>query len=339
MRHYLVVPVLLVLIMGISCTSLGSSKVPPSWIDHPYDAAYDEDTYLCAVGSGSTRQEAVDAALSSLSQIFNAQVRSVTEVSSLSTAATDALGNVTFTEASEMMELGSITSKTDQIIGSEVVNVYTDDLGRVHARVALHRERTASLYQKQITELGSSIAQLRLRSVSADTLLGEYVLLRETRDLAKQQQALYDQLQVLLRQPQMQVLAPIDRALSALAREITIAVELPEHGSAAPVLKTAFEQGLQEWGFATGAQNPYAVLEVWYTVEPITMEGSPYAYARYALAVQLKDSKQVYVSYEKAERVAAMSERDALAKALKAASSSGVDGFFTLMLETLGDET
>ncbi len=130
MRNYLVVPVLLLLVMGVSCTSFGSSKVP-SWIDHPpYDKAYNEDTYLCAVGSGSTRQKAVDAALASLSQIFNAQVRSVTEVSSLSTAATDTLGNVTFTEASEMMDFGSVTSETDQIIGSEVVNVYTDELGR-----------------------------------------------------------------------------------------------------------------------------------------------------------------------------------------------------------------
>nr|WP_321304815.1 LPP20 family lipoprotein [uncultured Sphaerochaeta sp.] len=338
MRNYLVVPVLLFLVLGISCTSLGSSKVP-SWIDHPYDKAYDEDTYLCAVGSGSSRQKAVDAALASLSQVFNAQVRSVTEVSSLSTAATDTMGNVTFTESSEMMDFGSVTSETDQIIGSEVVNVYTDELGRVHARVALHRERTASLYQKQIAELGSSIAQLNMRSATADTLLAEYVLLRETRELAKQQQALYNQLQVLLKQPQRQVLAPIDRALSALAQQITIAVEVFESVNATPVLKAAFEQGLQERGFSTGAQDPYAILDVWYTVEPITMEGSPYAYARYTLSIQLKDSKQVYVSYEKADREAAMSERDALAKALKAASSSGVDGFFTLMLETLGDET
>ncbi len=116
-----------------------------------------------------------------------------------------------------------------------------------------------------------------MRSASADTLLGEYVLLRETRELAKQQQALYNQLQVLLKQPQMQVLAPIDRALSALAQEISIAVEISENGSASPVLKAAFEQGgLQErGGFATGAQNPYAVLDVWYTVEPITMEAVP----------------------------------------------------------------
>jgi hypothetical protein len=339
MRNYLVVPVLLFLVLGISCTSMGSPKVP-SWIDHPYDKTYDEDTYLCAVGSGSSRQKAVDAALASLSQVFNAQVHSVTEVSSLSTAATDTLGNVTFTESSEMMDFGSVTSETDQIIGSEVVNVYTDERGRVHARVALHRERTASLYQKQIEELSSSIAQLNMRKATAGTLLKEYVLLLESRELAKQQQALYNQLQVLLRQPQMQVLAPIDRALSALAQQISIVVEVSGNANDSPVLKAAFEQGLQERGFATGAQDPCAILDVWYTVEPITMEGSPYSYARYTLAVQLKDNKQeVHVSYEKADREAAMSEKDALAKALKAASSSGVDGFFTLMLETLGDET
>ncbi|MGH0052770.1 MAG: hypothetical protein ACQ5SW_05195 [Sphaerochaetaceae bacterium] len=336
MRSRLLIFLSYFLLVGISCTTLGGD---PSWLNHPYDASYDEDTYLCAVGSGSTRQEAVDAALVSLSQIFNAEVRSVTEVSSLSTAATDILGAVTFTEASEMMEFGSVTSKTDQIIGSEVVNVYTDDLGTVHARVALHRGRTAALYQEQIAALGSSIAQLRMRSTSADTLLGEYILLRRARSLAEQQQALYNQLQVLLRKPQMQVLVPLDRALSALAQQIPISVEIKEGENVGPVFTAAFAQGLQKLGFVTDKPDSFAVLEVWYTVEPIEMEGSPYAYVRYNLSVQLKDSKQVYLSYAKADREVALSVVDALAKALKAASTTGVDGFFTLMLDTLGDET
>ncbi len=339
MRKWLPIGIVLALLLAQSCATAGSGSKAPSWLDHPYDASYDEDTYLCAVASGSSRQRAVDAALSSLSQIFSAKVRSVTEVSSLSTASTDALGNVTFTEASEMMELGSVTSETEQIIGSEVVNVYTDELGRVHARVALHRSRTASLYQDTIAELASSLAQLKMRASSADTLLSQYVLLREARDVARQQQALYDQLQVLLGVPQGQVLAPIERELSSLSGQISISVEVVEGGDATPMLESAFEQGLQEQGFSTGVEDPYAILLVHYTVQPIVMEGSPYSYARYTLSVQLKDRDRVYLSYETNDREAAMSESDALAKALKAASSSGVDGFFALMLETLGDET
>jgi len=156
---------LLVFFMLVSCTQLGTTgSGKPTWLDRGYDATYDEATYLCAVGSGSNRERAVDSALSSLSQVFNAQVRSLTEVTSLSSRETDAAGNVTFAESSEMVESGSVASQTGNIIGAEVVGTYIDDLGRVYVRVALHRKRTAELYKNRIAELAASLSQARTKS-------------------------------------------------------------------------------------------------------------------------------------------------------------------------------
>ena len=129
--------VLFVLLTG--CASFGQSDREPSWINELYDRKYNEDTYLCAVGSGSSREKAVDAAFSSLSQVFNSQVRSVTTVSSISTSATDVFGTVTFTDSSQLLDQGTVSSSTDKIIGAEVVNTYIDENARVYVRVALHR--------------------------------------------------------------------------------------------------------------------------------------------------------------------------------------------------------
>lgn len=329
----------LMVVLLASCTSVPQGKSQPSWLDNPYDKAFDESTYLCAVGSGSTRQRAVDAALSSLSQVFNSQVKSVTEVTSLSTAATDMQGNVTFTDASEMVEMGSITSETDQIIGAEVVSVHTDNLGRVHARVALHRKRTADLYQSKIRELATSIAQQRMALAKSPDPLRQYVALLGVRDLARQQQSLLDQIQVLLKQPQQQVFTPIQRELTALAQAITIQVVVDADEKSAIALESAFEKGLQTLGFQVGGEQAVSLLQVTYRVEPIVLADSPYRYARYVLTAQLKGADATYVSYEKSEREASMAESDAVARALRAATGNGVDEFFTLMLSTLGDET
>ncbi len=328
---------LIVLSLLVSCTQLGSGK--PVWLDRPYDAAYDEATYLCAVGSGSTRERAVESALTSLSQVFNAQVRSVTEVTSLSSRQTDEQGNVTFADSSDMLEIGSVASKTEAIIGAEVVGTYTDALGRVYARVALHRKRTAQLYQNRITELSASLAQAQAKSALATDAVRAYLLLLGAKDLAREQQSLIDQLQVLLKQPQRQVLLPYQRSLTALAEQIQVKVEVQADGASASVLQAAFEKGFQDFGFRISDQTTGPVLVVAYAAQPIEMENSPYQYARYSMSAQFKRGTETYVSFDKSEREAALSQVDALAKALRSASGSGVDEFFSLMLTTLGDET
>ena len=331
---------LLVFFMLVSCTQLGTTgSGKPTWLDRGYDATYDEATYLCAVGSGSNRERAVDSALSSLSQVFNAQVRSLTEVTSLSSRETDAAGNVTFAESSEMVESGSVASQTGNIIGAEVVGTYIDDFGRVYVRVALHRKRTAQLYKNRIAELAASLSQARTKSALASDSLRSYLLLLQAKSLVREQQSLYDQLQVLLQQPQRQVLLGYERELAVLAEKIQVSVKVVSDDASTPVLQAAFEKGLQDFGFRISKQEEGPVLLVVYDVEPLQMADSPYQYARYSLSVQLMQGNETYVSYKKVEREAALSQVDAVAKALRSAGNSGVEEFFSLMLTTLGDET
>ena len=326
----------LTLLAGGCATS--SKGGPPSWMDVPYDKQYDKDTYLCAVGTGSSREKAVDAALSSLSQIFNAQVRSSTTVTSLSTADADSFGNVKFTERSEMFDQGTVSSITEKIIGAEVVNTYMDANTRIYVRVALHRKRTADLYQKELGELSTSLTQVRMQAITSSNPLSRYFLLSKAVSLAEKQQNLINQIQVLLQKSQPSQLPALQRELLSVASSITVALDVKAVEATQP-LEAAFSRKLQQLGFQVVpvVSNPTATLVITYTVTPLVLSDSPYRYARYDLAAQLKTAEVIVFSFQKSEREAALSESDAVGKALVQATGNAVDEFFTLLANKLGE--
>lgn len=336
--------ILILLMVGVmlflssGCSSLATSSATPRWLDELYDKQYSEDAYLCAVGSGSSREKAVDAALSSLSQVFNSQVRSVTTVLSLSTANKDAMGEVRFTEQSEMMDQGTVSSSTDKIVGAEVVNTYIDGNARVYVRVALHRKKTAELYQKEIGELDISIMNTKRALIAISDPLESYFILSKAVVFAQKQQNLYDQIQVLLKKSQHSTLIPLERELAAIASSVKVAVTV-ESLEGHQVIFSAFSQKLVDLGFSVVPldANPTAFLDLQYECTPLELENSPYKYARYTLSAQLNSGSSTLFSYQKSEREAAMSEADAQKKALVQATTSAVSEFFTLLQETLGD--
>jgi hypothetical protein len=324
---------------------LGQSGKEPSWINQLYDRKYNENTYLCAVGSGSSREKAVDAAFSTLSQVFNSKVRSVTTVSSLSTASTDAFGSVTFTDSSEMLDQGTVSSSTDKIIGAEVVNTYIDENARVYVRVALHRSRTAELYKDEIGELSSSISQLKGQSQLSSDSLSAYFTLQKAYILAQRQQALLDQVEILDKKQYASTLPALERQLTTLASSIKLAVLVTVATSedqlkelSRQTLTASFSQSLQSLGFKVVSEETEttAFLEILFKLEPVILEGSPYQYARYEMTAQLKGSNRILLSYQDSDRVAALSTQEALSKALKQASSESVKGFVQRMEQEFG---
>ena len=74
-----------------------------------------------------------------------------------------------------------------------------------------------------------------------------------------------------------------------------------------------------------------------YQATPIVMKDSPYAYARYELSAELSNGVETLVSFQKGDREAAMQDAEAVARALRKASSDGVDEFVSVMLQTLGE--
>lgn len=319
------------------CTSLTTGSTP-RWLDGLYDKQYNEETYLCAVGSGSSREKAVDSALSSLSQVFSSQVNSVTTVLSRSTAQDDGTGQMKFTEESEMMDQGSVTSSTDRIVGAQVVNTYSDENARVYVRVALHRTKTAELYQKEIDELDLSIMSVRREIISLSDPLERYFTLQKAVAFSKRQQNLFDQIQVLSKKSQNSTLIPLERELAVIASSVKVVVTV-DSLEGHQMIFSAFSQKLVDLGFSVVPldANPTAFLDLQYECTPLELKDSPYKYARYTLSAQLNSGSSTLFSYQKSEREAAMSIDDAQKKALVQATTGAVSEFFSLLQETLGD--
>lgn len=329
------ISLLLIVSVFSGCVSLSKNSTP-SWLDTLYDAQYKESAYLCALGSGSSREKAVDAALSSLSQVFNSQVRSVTTVLSISTAQDDNMGEVKFSDSSEMIESGTVTSTTENIIGAEVVNTFIDSNKRVYVRVALERKRVAEIYQKEIFELDRSIIDVRKRLISTEDPLARYFILSKAVGYATKQQRLYDQIQVLLKKSQASNLMGIKRELDQIASSITIAITV-DSDKGRDVLVAAFSQKLIELGFTIVEDDSKAtaLMDVVYDSTPLELENSPYKYERYTMSATLYSGSSILYSYQKSEREAAMSDVEARKKALMSASTSAIHEFFTLLEETL----
>lgn len=332
-----VVLLFVALSLGSGCSSLASGSAP-HWLDTLYDRQYDEDTYLCALGSGSSREKATDAALSSLSQVFNSQVRSVTTVLSRSTAQDSGDGQVKFSTLSEMVDQGSVTSSTDKIVGAQVVNTYVDDTARVYVRVALDRKKTAEIYQKEIDELDISIMSVRRELITRTEPLARYFTLLKALSFAQRQQDLYDQMQVLLKKSQNSTLFSLERELATIASSVRVAVTVDSLGDH-QMLFSAFSQKLVALGFAIVPldANPSAYLNLHYESTPIELKDSPYKYVRYSLSAQLVSGDVTLFTYQVSEREAALSSEDAQKKALMQATTLSVSEFFTLLQKRLGD--
>jgi len=107
------------------------------------------------------------------------------------------------------------------------------------------------------------------------------------------------------------------------------------------MLRAAFSQRFIDLGFSIieeGGDSTATVL-IQYESTPLNLENSPYNYESYNLSAIITSGDSLLYSYQKSEREAAMSAEDAAKRALKQATTGAVDEFFTLLSETLGDET
>lgn len=305
----------------------------PAWVTSPYDRQYDEKTYLCAVGSGTTREQAVNAAFSSLSQIFHADVESNLSYLTTSSVVQEGSEDERYLTSDFMIAQGGIATKTQDIVGVQVVNTWIDEQQNIWVRVALHRKTAAQGYQEEMEVLENDIARLRTEASSAKGPLQAYASLHKAFKAALHHWRLGRQVSVLTGKTQKSYLEVVKEELDNASRRVSLSVDVHastpyEQELAREQLESAFASLCAQYGFTvtTDKMQEKARLAVTYTAVPLTYENSPYAYARYELSVQLHEGGNVIVSYQTSERVAALTEGEALQKALQSAGSQGVIG-------------
>lgn len=339
-RKIVVLFVVVAMLMTFAgCTVVGTQKRPPQWLSTLYDKQYSAEEYLCSVGSGTTKEEASEAALAALSQVFHVQVRSASTLISYHGKSTDGEGNMLFSDRSDLFEQGTILSQSEKILGSEVVNTYHREDGVVFVRLALNREQAATRALQEIQELENSLQKIRIASRRLAHPLEQYLSLTKAMELAKRQQNLADQVFVLRGSSVNSSLATLQNELTVLGRLVKVAVVVhADEGKES--LAHAFSQKLLEQGFqvVTVDSEAPARLEIRYEASPLNLAQSPYQFEKYSLSAMLTVDGRTLLAFQASDREAALSREDASRKALTKASTVVVHEFFTL-LQQQGEDT
>ena len=321
------------LLLIVGCTTTIQS--PPTWIDSLYDQSYDEKSYICAVGAGSTRDNAVNAAFAALSQTFNTQVESILTYSGFSSAETQGAGETIFYDSQALLEQSQLSSKSGTIIGGEVVNSYVDANQTVWVRVAIHRQKTAQLYSKEMDELARQIATIKLSSATSPSPLRSYFCLLEALPLAVEHLQMAQQIALLTGESKKSYLSELNTQLDHLASNVTLALEVSVIVPAAEEVAThkeltgAFRALFNDFGFNLKEKDAKGIpiVKIGYSIRDDETNQGPYSHAYYTLSVAIVDGDETIGSYQKSQRESAMTPKDARTRALRSALNQGVEGF------------
>ena len=137
---------IIITIVLSSCTSTNNSGLP-SWFINQYDATYTKTDYICAVGSGSTKEEAQENAKVTISQIFNTSIK-------------NALVTFDNDTTSSLSTRGYIDTSVDDLMGLKVANTFVNKDGTFFVRVALDKKMAINKIREIITPTNNEITNL-----------------------------------------------------------------------------------------------------------------------------------------------------------------------------------
>ena len=143
----------------------------PDWYLNP-QSVYPDDTYLTAVGTGDSRRDAEQQALSSLSQIFEAEV----SVDSRMSERYRELMNSEGTMSESELQLAQTTNvqSNQTLLNVQFGEAAVDDSGRVHVIAYLERLPTAQVYRDLVMRNGQQVERFMTEADASDGLIREY---------------------------------------------------------------------------------------------------------------------------------------------------------------------
>lgn len=307
--------IILSLFLLTGCLSQTSYQQEPAWINNLYDNLYPEANYLCAVGSASDRVNAINAAFSSLSQTFNAKVDSLVRSYSESYN----LNETYFYDSEALIDQLSVSSQAEVIIGAQVVNSYVDKNNLHWVRIAIDRKKAVALYLEKMEKYEEEINRIRRVASLASSPLEHYFKLLPALQVALKHRNLADQAQVLSGKSQKQILWQLQNQLDELSSSIALKVEIEQSldKETEKELKSAFASLLDDWGFRI-KEDGTAVVVAYKTYRVDALQ-SPYRQIRWSISVTFKEGSLTLATLHKEGRETALTENDALRRALKAA--------------------
>lgn len=317
MMGRIAVVVIIALSMALSscATTVGRE---PSWISGIYDSALQDEKYICSVGSGKTRQDAVNQALSLMAQSFSVSIKSVQSLVSTSSASSDPAGNDSFAESSILTEDSTLTSDVEEVLGVEIHDTYKDADGLFWVRACLDKDRTMTLYQAKVLELEKDM-NLLINEARLDTNpLSSLSLMNKARIRSTAIDNCYDQMRMISKNSYSSKTPLVDAARKEILSNISFDIIVNcSDVAVSDMVYTSVSQILSGFGVRITTNPGSCRIVVDYQLSPLKMEGSPFSYCTYAVGYRLSCDGEDILSWQKNGRAAGISEASAYNEALK----------------------
>ncbi|MFP4210569.1 MAG: LPP20 family lipoprotein [Alkalispirochaeta sp.] len=167
----------------------------PEWYLNP-QSVYPDDEFLTAVGTGDTRRDAEQQALSGISQTFEAQVSVDSRTSERYRELMSAEGTMSETEI-RLAEDTSVESN-QTLLNVQYGEAAVDEQGRVHVIAYLERLPTSQVYRDLITRNGRQVDRFLTEAEESDGIIREYAYTSAAAVVASSNEVLIDQLNIIV---------------------------------------------------------------------------------------------------------------------------------------------
>lgn len=325
------------IVLTLCCSILFASKVDknrPAWVDNP-TAEYNNQLYLSAVGSASTRAQAEDNARANLAKIFST---TITTESGFEQRYQEIISGSDASFTTETNQTDKIQIQSSQkLTNIQIGKTWTDKLGQVYAIAYLHRHGTAELYLQQIGDNSKRIMTLLSQSTEGDSWV-IFACLTAAGIVDAVNADLIEQLKVISLSDASDLVLPYDREIlrkqiQTAGQKITFRIVM--NGDEIEKIKPQIETAITSLGFAVSEIGVNRVL-CNTTFEDLLMD-SQQKYVRYQCTIAVSDeSEQQIVTMSEIGREAHFTYDEAKARAIRSISAK-IKGDFSKKLQNYLD--
>ena len=297
-----------------------ASKVAPEWVTNP-ESAYDSEECLWAVGSGASRKDAENDALSLLARSILQDVEASTETTK-SMSGDDSSGyevgydyTGTVSVASNIKDIPGVTFPQSWIAGN----------GTAYTLALLNRQEAGRFYRQKIDELAAVVESEILFAAENKGTFKALAALNNAVAKARENQEYIDTLAGI--HPDMYRMVSLGyesaRAVEVLAQRqkdeihVAVAVDGDSNDRVEAILESALtEAGLKSFP-AVDSQTSY-LLQGNVVMEKLKND-SKYEYVRFVVEVELRDAAtgKVLLPYSKNGREAHITFQEATQRAYR----------------------
>jgi hypothetical protein len=309
---------------GSAAASAGKAR--PAWVDSP-ESVYSRSSFVSAVGSGGSREQAEKNAFAALSSVYRMSLQADQKITS-SYQEMVANGQTSDWYEGVSMEESIRTSTAIDLVGAAIRNVWTD--GRLYYAVAvMENAQTAQLYTQMIRDNQGIIDTLTDIPAANRNNMDGLARFQFAITLAEANKVFANVLSVIGAPVPAEMRQSEDYRLERTAIIRAIPVSVVVEGDRENRIRSAFAKAFTDEGFRTGGNNSPYRLQGRISFSEVQLPNQSNKFVRYVLEGNFVETatEEILFSYNVNGREGHLSIPEAETRALRAAETKIKDDY------------